>query len=148
MKLDINDLTKGLTDNKVSSIRPIEPSTDFMTGFVQNVKQVMDVLDAMGVKDLFVMKAREELEGRLFRHRPVLEGKLAGKPSDNPQKGVNNPMLKPKVELDKILTLALVWLDRFIEKNGDMPLSQFRKVIEENKEQIIKSVKDIGLGWL
>ena len=141
MKLDINDLTNGLAkQNIIPEIKPIEPTTDFMTGFVQNVKQVMDVLDAVGVKDLFVQKARDELEGRLFGRRM---GNPTGNP--NPQKEIQmirNPM---KLDIEKGISLALVWLDKFIEKNGDMSLSEFKKHIENQKQEIINMIKGLGL---
>ena len=136
MKLDINDLTNGLIKNqdKIPEIKPISPDKEFMVGFVENVKQVMDVLDAVGVKDLFVQKAREELHGRLF-----------GRQTGNPQKEVQmirNPM---KFDIEKGITLALAWLDKFIEKNGDMPLSEFRKHIENQKQEIINMIRGLGL---
>ena len=140
MKLDINDLTQGLVKNqdKIPEIKPIAPDKDFLAGFVENVKQVMDVLDAVGVKDLFVQKAREELQGRLF-------GRQMGNPTGNPTKEIQmirNPM---KLDIEKGITLALAWLDKFIEKNGDMPLSEFRKHIENQKQEIINMIKGLGL---
>ena len=147
MKLDINDLANGFgKQNVVPEIKPIEPTTDFMTGFVQNVKQVMDVLDAVGVKDLFVQKARDELEGRLFggrtRNTATYEVPNTQKPIPK-ETTMRNPL---KLDIDKLITLGLAWLDKFIEKNGDMPLSEFKKHMENQRGDIVKMVKDLGIG--
>ena len=143
MKLDINDLTNGLakSQNIIPEIEPIESTTDFMTGFVQNVKQVMDVLDAVGVKDLFVQKAREELEGRLF-------GRGMGNPMRNSNQQEETQMIRNplKFDIEKGISLALVWLDKFIEKNGDIPLSEFRKHIENQRQEIVNMIKGLGIG--
>ena len=138
MKLDINDLTNGLAKQYiVPEIEPIEPTTDFMTGFVQNVKQVMDILDAVGVKDLFVQKARDELETRLF-------GRQMGNPIQQKEtQMIRNPM---KLDIEKGISLALVWLEKFIDKNGDMPLSEFKKHIENQKQEIVDMIKGLGIG--
>ena len=144
MKLDINDLTNGLTkQNIVPDIKPIEPTTDFMTGFVENVKQVLSVLDAVGVKDIFVEKAREELEGRLFGRRM---GNPTGNPNLQKEKEVQMKRNPLKFDIEKGISLALLWIDKFIEKNGDMPLSEFRKHIENQKQEIVDMIKGLGIG--
>ena len=143
MKLELNDLTNALAKKTPQTIKPVSPEKPFLQGFAENVTQVMNVLDSIGIKDLFIEKARQELEGRLFGGRTT---NLPGKPADNPRKGVNESMIKPKLDIEKIISLGLLWLDRFIEKNGDMPLSQFRQAIEDNKEELIKTIKGLGIG--
>lgn len=142
MKLDINDLTSSLAKSgKVPEIKPIDPSVDFMSGFVQNVKQVMDVLDTVGIKDLFVEKAREELQGRLFGRR--VQNNVTSMPN------TSKPIPKEKsmkFDIEKGINLALLWLDKFIERNGDMPLTQFRKEVESQKDHIVKLIKSLGIS--
>ena len=144
MKLELHELTTALAKKapqavQKEGIKAISPDKPFLQGFVENVSQVMNVLDSMGIKDLFIEKAREELQDRLFRrmttHNP-----------SNPMKGERAQMLKGGFDLEKIISLGLVWIDKFIEKNGDMPLSQFRKEIEANKADLVKIIKSLGIG--
>ena len=56
---------------------------------------------------------------------------------------MRNPL---KLDIDKLITLGLAWLERFIEKNGDMPLSEFKKHMENQRGDIVKTIKDLGFG--
>ena len=146
MKLDINDLTRELAKQPSDlGIEPISPDKDFLTGFADNVKQIMNVLDAVGVKDIFVEKAREELQQRLFGGRArntVTYEPPTPKPIPK-ETTMRNPL---KLDIDKLITLGLAWLERFIEKNGDMPLSEFKKHMENQRGDIVKTIKDLGFG--
>ena len=141
MKLELDELTRAVAKKGAGTgIKSISSEKPFMQAFAENVTQVMNVLDSIGVKDLFIEKAREELQGRLFRRMAN-----STKPETNSMRG-EQKMLKPSFDLDKIITLALVWLERFIEKNGDMKLSQFRKEIDANRGELIKTIKSLGIG--
>ena len=146
MKLDINDLTRELAKQPQElGIKPIPPDKDFLTGFADNVRQIMGVLDAVGVKDIFIEKAREELQHRLFGGRTrntVTYEPPTPKPTPK-ETAMRNPF---KLDIDRLVTLGLAWLDRFIERNGDMPLSEFKKHMEKQRGDIVKMIKDLGIG--
>lgn len=131
MKLTIDNLIKPVIETKPIEIAPIKVGTPFMEGVVQNISQVMQVLDAMGIKDIFVQRIRKEVEQRF-------SGNHGGETVALTKKA-------PKMDLDKIITLALVWLDRFIEQNGDMPLTQFREEVEKQKPKIIEVIRSLGI---
>lgn len=131
MKVELSELTKLVkpTAEKTGGITPISADKSFLEGLSQNVKQVMAVLDNVGVKDVFVEKAKQEINSRFF-----------GKPRES-----EGGSSKPTMNVDKIISLAMVWLDSFIEQNGDMPLSQFKKEIESQKEHLITIIKSFNL---
>ena len=139
MKLELDELTTTLAKKAPDKgIKAISPEKPFLEGFAENVGQVMNVLDSIGIKDLFIEKAREELQSRLFG------GHIKNQITNS--KNEVQTMIKPKIDIEKIISLALIWLDKFIEQNGDMPLSQFRKEIENQKDEIIKIIKNLGIG--
>lgn len=131
MKVELSELTKLVkpTVEKTEGITPISPDKPFLEGLSQNVKQVMNVLDTVGIKDVFVQKAKQEINTRFFGKSKESDGGTT----------------KPTMNVEKIVELALVWLDSFIEQNGDMSLTQFKKEIESQKSHLISIIKSFGI---
>ncbi len=136
MKLELADLIKAV--EKVP--KPVEASSSPRIPFIdevgKNVKTSMDILDSIGLKELFVTKAKQEIRKR-FKWDENSETISPPGTGNSKQAAIN---------YEYFISLGIVWIRKFIERNGDMKLSEFCIAIEENKGNLIDSIKTITGG--
>ncbi len=136
MKLELADLMKAVekVPEAVEVSQPL-PGLPFIEEVGKNVKTSMDILESIGLKDLFVAKAQHEIKRR-FNWQ------------DDQQQVKNSKaeVSTKRTNYDHLIGLGIVWLKSFIQKNGDVKLSEFCEMIEENKSNLIDSIISITGG--
>ncbi len=141
MKLELADLMKAV--EKVP--KPVEvttsPGIPFIEEVGKNVKSSMDILESIGLKDLFVAKAQQEIRKR-FKWGEDDQAKG----SKDKVTAISIPKSETGANYDQLIGLGIVWLRSFIQKNGDVKLSEFCEMIEENKSSLVDSIKSITGG--
>ena len=129
-KLKLADILKLNAESQIQNMPSPEPQNpiDFMASLREYTDFGVSLLDKFGVKDMFIAKAREQLAKKL---------KLP-----NQLSAVDSRQSKQSSSLSSefIFNHVIGFLNSFINKNGDMPLSQFKSGIGEAKGQIIEYI--------
>ena len=143
-KLKLADILKLNAESQIQNIpiqsMPSEPQNpvDFMASLREYTDFGVSLLDKFGVKDMFIAKAREQLAKKL---------KLPNSPSPPiHSKAMTEQSSSSSLSSEFIFSHVIGFLDSFISKNGDMPLSQFKSGIEESKKQIIDYINGMLKG--
>ena len=132
-KLKLADILKLNAESQIQNMPPseVQNPVDFMASLREYTDFGVSLLDKFGVKDMFIAKAREQLAKKL---------KLP-----NQLSAVDSRQSKQTSSLSSefIFNHVIGFLTSFINKNGDMPLSQFKSGIEESKGQIIEYINEM-----
>ncbi len=139
MKLKLEDLipVKEIVQAPPVPSVPVKP---FVEEVASNVKQGMDILENIGLKDLFVQKAKDEI---MKRFNWGYDGNPKKEVSQSHKSSISQNPNMASIPYDNYIGLATVWLRSFIAKNGDMKLSEFVDTIEENKANLVASIKSV-----
>ena len=136
-KLKLGDILKLTAESQIQNMPPSEVQNpiDFMASLREYTDFGVSLLDKFGVKDMFIAKAREQLAKKLKLPNP---SSAMGK-APNAKRNAQSSSLSSEF----IFNHVIGFLNSFINKNGDMPLSQFKSGIEEAKEQIIEYINEM-----
>lgn len=139
MKLNLSDLGKIETSlTTVESVVETARSVpDFLQDISKNVKIGMDILDQIGMKEVFIAKARKELSGRLGIGDGITRTETAS--GDNSKRRLND------AQLDMAFNVLIGWIAKFIVNNGDMPLSELKEKLVENRKDVLEFMRGIEL---
>ena len=139
-KLKLADILKLNAESQIQNMPPseVQNPVDFMASLREYTDFGVSLLDKFGVKDMFIAKAREQLAKKLKLPNPSSAMGKAPSAMRNAQSS--------SLSSEFIFNHVIGFLDSFISKNGDMPLSQFKSGIEESKKQIIDYIDGMLKG--
>ena len=129
-KLKLADILKLNAESQIQNMpsSEVQNPVDFMASLREYTDFGVSLLDKFGVKDMFIAKAREQLAKKLKLPNPSNAMGKAPSAMHNAQSS--------SLSSEFIFNHVIGFLNSFITKNGDMPLSQFKSGIEESKGQI------------
>ena len=141
-KLKLADILKLNAESQIQNMPPseVQNPVDFMASLREYTDFGVSLLDKFGVKDMFIAKAREQLAKKL--KLPTTQSTVSSQQSPTlPITHNSSPITSLSSEF--IFNHVIGFLNSFITKNGDMPLSQFKSGIEESKKQIIEYINEM-----